>query len=272
MKARLALAILATAFVAGAALAQRAPGVGRFPEASGGAGGSSSPTSGDWFVYGDGGYTGGVTVNKQLTVDGGILTNSDVMSPVVGYRIGKNGAVTNLTCLWLGPVSWGGTNYIMCDDSSFNTYFNALNVAGRYEFRVANAEVARIRSAGHIASTTPFAILAASPGAAATTAGQVVGAQILPAEPFTINKVSGYTLTAGAGGSTAWTVRISDGTNNCTATGPACNAAAGAWDATLSGTCAFAASQTLTMTVQTIGDCATGPVFANIQPVGFWKI
>lgn len=93
---------------------------------------------------------------------------------------------------------------------------------------------------------------------------------VLPARSFTVTAQRINVSVAGSTGSTNVVLRVTDGTNNCDASF-ACNATAGAKRPTLSGTCTFSASATLTMSVNSTGDCVTPPVILGVLDIeGNW--
>ena len=110
---------------------------------------------------------------------------------------------------------------------------------------------------------------------AVTTATTTYGGDVLPAYPFTVSQATFRTSAAGSGGSTDFAFRVSDGTNHCDCT-MACNVVAGNKNPTCAGAggtgCSFAASASLTYSVNSIGDCTTGPtIVGNVQVRGSWK-
>lgn len=129
---------------------------------------------------------------------------------------------------------------------------------------------------GYIASTTPHTLAPVFIGAE-TVASTNYGGDALPAHAFTVTEAAFRTSVAGSGGTTDFALRISDGTNHCDCTMP-CNADAGNQHLNClgsdggAGPCAFAASAELTYSVNSIGDCTTGPtVVGNAQVRGIWQ-
>lgn len=102
------------------------------------------------------------------------------------------------------------------------------------------------------------------------TTAKTYGGGVLPATSFLAQAIRYRTSLAGAGGTTNWVFRISDGSNNCDCS-VACNTAAGNLRTACSGSCTFAASASLTYSVNSIGDCATGAtVLGNVTIEGRW--
>lgn len=91
-----------------------------------------------------------------------------------------------------------------------------------------------------------------------TFATTTYGGGVLPAAATTYSAARFHIRTPGSGGTTNATIRISDGTNNCDC-GFACNVAVGNYRAACTGTCAFAASASITYSTNSIGDCTAGP-------------
>lgn len=91
-----------------------------------------------------------------------------------------------------------------------------------------------------------------------TVASTTYGGEVFPSQATTVTAARFRVRTAGAGGSTNFTFRASDGTNNCDCTF-ACNSAVGNYRNACSGSCVFAASASMTYSVPSIGDCTTGP-------------
>lgn len=139
-------------------------------------------------------------------------------------------------------------------------------------------EKASITSQGLIYSATPFTLVSAYPNVA-SVASTTLARTRLPNgadQDFTVTAIDIDVGTAGAGGTTNAVYRVTDGTGNCDLSF-ACNAAAGlksnsgsSATATLSGTCTFQADDTLTVSVNSIGDCATGPLARNVSVIGNW--
>jgi hypothetical protein len=145
-------------------------------------------------------------------------------------------------------------------------------------FAVANGSGttnATISATGYIASTTPHTLTSLELNVAAAAA--TYGGHALPAKAFTVTGVTGYVSgVSGAGaGNTTW--RISDGTNNCDCNFPCAGGAGvgsnatGTLRCTPSGTCAFAASSALSISVQTAGCATTQPTIQNLDIEGNWQ-
>lgn len=98
-----------------------------------------------------------------------------------------------------------------------------------------------------------------------------IGGGSLPARAFTVSAMRYRISVAGAAGTTNATVRVTDGSNNCDASF-ACNTVAGNYRVATSGTCAFAASASLTYTVTSIGDCGPAPTLLGAVDIeGNWR-
>lgn len=110
---------------------------------------------------------------------------------------------------------------------------------------------------------------------AVTVAGTIYGGEVLPtgSPAYPDLNITGLRFridTPGAGGNTPLNFRVSDGTNDCDCSdGLACDSAAGNYRLNCTGVCIFAEGVELTYTVESIGDCATGPlILGNIQVEG----
>lgn len=89
----------------------------------------------------------------------------------------------------------------------------------------------------------------------------------IPLDKVTITNLDFRVSAAGIGGTTSNVFRVSDGTLNCDF-GLPCNSAVGVFrlDAGSPSTgCAFAAGSTLTYSVNSIGDCATGITVQDVK-------
>src|SRR3990167_2746584 len=125
---------------------------------------------------------------------------------------------------------------------------------------------------GLIRSTSPETISNVFVGAV-TVASTTYGGDVLPANAYTVTQVTFRTSAAGSGGTTDFAFRVSDGTNHCDCTF-ACNTGAGNINTTCAGAggtgCAYAASASLTYSVNSIGDCTVGPtIVGNVQVRGY---
>lgn len=98
-----------------------------------------------------------------------------------------------------------------------------------------------------------------------------LGGGVLPARAFTATAIRFRISAAGVAGTTNNVVRISDGTNNCDASF-ACNSAVANYRITTTGACNFAASASLTYSVNAIGDCASPTtVLGAVDIEGEWR-
>lgn len=122
----------------------------------------------------------------------------------------------------------------------------------------------------YVISGTPFPLDFVFVGAA-TVAGTIYGGTALPAKAFTVTESRFRISVAGSGGSTNAVFRITDGSNNCDCAF-ACNVAGGNKDIACTGNCAFAASASLTESMNSIGNCAIGPtILGNVGVWGNWQ-
>lgn len=97
------------------------------------------------------------------------------------------------------------------------------------------------------------------------------GGEVLPARAFTVAAIRFRISVAGNTGSTNAVLRVSDGTNNCDAAF-ACNSAAVNYRVATTGTCTFAASASLTYSVNAVGDCVTPPTILGGEVIeGNWR-
>lgn len=123
--------------------------------------------------------------------------------------------------------------------------------------------------AGYVASSTPHTLTAVYTNLR-LSAGTTYGGGVLPAHPFTVQAIRYRIRQVGTAGTTNATWRIA-GAGNCDCTF-ACNAAVGNYRSTCSGSCAFAASDNLTYSVTSIGDCGAGPdLLGNVTIEGIWQ-
>lgn len=123
--------------------------------------------------------------------------------------------------------------------------------------------------AGYVASATPHTLVSVFTNLR-LLAGTTYGGGVLPPRPFTVNAIRYRIRQAGVGGTTNATWRIA-GAGNCDCSF-ACNATVGNYRTTCSGSCAFAASDNLTYSVTSIGDCGAGPdLIGNVSVEGIWQ-
>ena len=156
------------------------------------------------------------------------------------------------------------------DIAAADLLLNVEDSSGNNRFTVTEAGTANA-----VAYTNVRSLLAGVFVGAITTATTNYGGDVLPAQAFTVTQVTMRTSAAGSGGTTNFIFRVTDGTNTCDCT-MACNAVAGNKDLTCAGSagagCALPASASLTYSVQSIGDCTTGPtVVGNVQVRGTWQ-
>jgi hypothetical protein len=112
---------------------------------------------------------------------------------------------------------------------------------------------------------------------AVTTATTTYGAYEVPSGSPGPLQINGFTFkirTAGSGGTSNATYRVTDGSTTCDAT-LACNAASDTYSlipVNGSGACTFAAGAEVEFQVQGIGDCAVGPdILGNVTITGHWN-
>lgn len=108
----------------------------------------------------------------------------------------------------------------------------------------------------------PFTYMSSYPNAVEATA--VVLAKKIASYSGTITNILVDINVTGLVGTTNAIYRVSNGTNNCD-TAFACNATAGPHAVTLTGTCTFAAGDTLTLSVNSQGDCTTAPNVRSVE-------
>jgi len=99
------------------------------------------------------------------------------------------------------------------------------------------------------------------------------GGGIAPAHDFQVSAVRFTLRTAGSGGTTNATIRISDGVSNCDCAF-ACNTAAGNLSVACStaANCDFEASDSMTVSVSGVGDCTVSPdILGNVEFETFWE-
>jgi len=108
----------------------------------------------------------------------------------------------------------------------------------------------------------------------ATVAATTYGGGIIPAQSVLVSAIQYRTRAVGTVGSTNAVFRATDGASNCDCTF-ACNQATGnhrAACAPTAGSCTFAASASITYSINSIGDCVVGPdLQGNILVEGVWK-
>lgn len=138
-------------------------------------------------------------------------------------------------------------------------------------FQNSTTEKAYVLQDGYIASATPVTLTSVYANAVASAV--TFGGAKLPARAFTATDIGTYVSSAAAGAGTT-TVRVSDGTNNCdfamdcaadtNTTGPKIKATTG-------GTCTFAASAALTVSITATTCATTQPTLKNIDVRGKWQ-
>lgn len=124
---------------------------------------------------------------------------------------------------------------------------------------------------GYLASTTPHTMF--STYVNNTIQAFTYGGGVAPAFDFQVSAVRFAIRTAGSGGSSNATIRISDGTTNCDCTF-ACNTAAGNVRAACGtdSNCDFEASDSMTVSVSGVGDCSvTTDILGNIEFEAIWE-
>lgn len=273
------------------------------------AGGGMQTATGP-LIVGDQVSTGGtftagsnlLTLSSALTVGGALSAGSNNISTTgrictttactSNYFLNDGFGTLSLAGIFSGTGNWATVGFLSTDDyvipktgikntgtaaaCSSNTGAVCINDAGG--LAVANGSgttVATISAAGYIASVTPHTLTSLELNVAAAAA--TYGGHILPPRAFTVTGLTGYVsgVSGGGAGNTTW--RVSDGTNNCDCNFP-CQGGAGvgsnstgALRCTPSGTCAFAASASLTVAVQTAGCTTTQPTIQNIDVEGNWQ-
>lgn len=134
------------------------------------------------------------------------------------------------------------------------------------------ANVFNVDYSGYVASTTPHTMFVTYVNNTITAV--TYGGGTAPAHDFDVNAVRFYIRTAGSGGSTNATIRITDGATNCDCAF-ACNTAAGPQRIACSSAanCDFEASDTMTVSVSGVGDCtSTTDIQGNIEFETIWEI
>lgn len=208
--------------------------------------------------------TGNLTVSSG-SIFRGVVTPSGLSGTgtvTLASRTTTNGA------LWFAS-SPSTTNYAIGGGAAGTDTTINSGASGSIFFAIANVTKASMDSNGYFASTTPHTLSTVYVNDTIFTL--TYGGGVLPAHAFTAQAIRYRVRTAGSGGSTNATFRISDGSNNCDFSF-ACNQSTGAKrQAATAGTCAFAASATLTYSFTSPGDCTTTTDIQTIDIEGIWQ-
>lgn len=153
---------------------------------------------------------------------------------------------------------------MVTDGTSWLPLLSALNAGSGIAVSTDGGSTSTVAVAG---PSTLSSVLVNAEVVAATT----YGGEVLPAVAFEVDAVRFRVSVQGSGGTTDAVFRVSDGSNDCDC-GFACNTATGNKRVTCTGTCSFAASASLTYSVNSIGDCTTGPtILGTVAIEGNWQ-
>lgn len=201
--------------------------------------------------------------SSQFAVSGYIYSDS---ASAQGLQCANSGA----QCL-MGALTGDAVTSPTVAAMEFQLGVNLTDGDLAYAFRNNSAYVATIDEQGYIASTTPHTMFVTYVNN--TIAAFTYGGGVAPAHDFEVSAVRFSIRTAGSGGSSNATIRISDGTSNCDCSF-ACNTAAGnqriacGTDAN----CDFEASDSMTVSVSSVGDCTvTTDILGNIEFETLWE-
>lgn len=189
-------------------------------------------------------------IGLQDSVGAGAATNNHSTVFIFKPAMGAGATITNETGVYVqGPMNEGtATNRPFFYDSGAASFW--VDAAGSF------------RAQAPLVVDTVFAN-------AALVAGTTIGGGIWPAQATTLRAIRFRVSVAGAGGTTNATIRASDGASNCDFSF-ACNTATGNKRIAATGSCVFAASASITYTVPTIGNCASGPTAQGNINVEGW--
>lgn len=97
-------------------------------------------------------------------------------------------------------------------------------------------------------------------------------ATALPLRGFTVARVTTYVTVVSGGGAGSTTFRVSDGTNNCDcAMTCATSQSTGPKGLACTGTCSFAPSASLTLSISATTCTTTQPTIMTIDVRGYWR-
>lgn len=234
----------------------------------------------------------GVPTNGKVCLNATTNTICFTYDGVNGHFTGANLINDNGSYIasngFQGPVNAVGTNSLslsgagsMVDDATaigttLRSSINMTNAAAKVtSFRNQNVEVASVSMDGYIRSTTPESLFSLNIGAQIAAGAAIYGGgRLPPTRANTITSLSFYVAIASAGAGTT-TFTVTDGVSTCSfaidcVSGVTLTTGA-KYQATTSGTCAFAGNAALVVGSSASTCATTRPTINNLTTLGSWQ-